>query len=68
MHGRQDKVIKSEMILSVENMLEKRVVYIDHVSPRPHALENLTAPATVESGFFPRIETSIMNVEISQQS
>ncbi|XP_078329219.1 DENN domain-containing protein 5A-like isoform X4 [Crassostrea virginica] len=55
-------------IEDTENMLEKRVVYIDHVSPRPHALENLTDPATVESGFFPRIETSIMNVEISQQS
>lgn len=48
-------------------MLEKRVVYIDHVSLRPHALEDLTSPATVETGFFPQIETDVLNVQITQQ-
>lgn len=48
-------------------MLEKRVVYIDHVSLRPHTLEDLTSPATVETGFFPHIETDVLNVQITQQ-
>lgn len=50
-----------------EKMLEKRVVYIDHVSLRPHTLEDLTSPATVETGFFPQIETDVLNVQITQQ-
>lgn len=50
-----------------EKMLEKRVVYIDHVSLRPHSLEDLTSPATVETGFFPQIETDVLNVQITQQ-
>ncbi|KAK3098446.1 hypothetical protein FSP39_019539 [Pinctada imbricata] len=53
-------------IEDTENMLEKRVVYIDHVSPKPHTLDNLTEPATIEPGYFPALSVEVLNAEPTQ--
>ncbi|CAC5413553.1 DENND5 [Mytilus coruscus] len=50
-------------IEDTENLLKKRVIYVDHVSPKPHSLEGLTISTTIEPGYFPHLNDKVLNTE-----
>ncbi|OWF41370.1 DENN domain-containing protein 5B [Mizuhopecten yessoensis] len=50
-------------LVDTETMLQKRVIYIDHVSPKPHSLEDQENTAPQEPGIFPKLDAEILNKE-----
>ncbi|XP_060079678.1 DENN domain-containing protein 5B-like [Ylistrum balloti] len=50
-------------LVDTETMLQKRVIYIDHVSPKPHSLEDQEKPTPLEPGIFPKLDVEILNKE-----
>lgn len=46
-----------------ENLLKKRVIYVDHVSPKAHSLEGLVLPSPIKPGYFPELNDKVLNTE-----
>ncbi|XP_069132552.1 DENN domain-containing protein 5B-like isoform X3 [Argopecten irradians] len=50
-------------LVDTETMLQKRVIYIDHVSPKPHSLDDLEKSVPLEPGIFPKLDSEVLNKE-----